>query len=171
MILKDEALSAQTRLSKAEVQLENMRQERQILLDSETRLLKEREVLQRERHTQMTLKADVEAIKATLERAQAENQLRSEQRLDDTISECRALRRRLQEEQDRFRELNASQERKVIAAEEKFLEQKNVVERLQAELEASRQVEREMQKRVEELNIKLRQFTLPCFTKTGNFTI
>lgn len=101
MILKDEALAAQTRLSRAEVQLENLRQERQLLRDSEGRLLKEREVYQRERQTQALLRADVESIKASLERVQAEGQLRAEQRLDDATRECAALRRRLQEEQDR----------------------------------------------------------------------
>ncbi|XP_012270418.1 nucleoprotein TPR isoform X2 [Orussus abietinus] len=157
MILKDETLSAQTRLSRAEVQLENIRQERQLLRDSEGRLLKEREVLQRERQTQSLLRADVEAIKASIERAQAEGQLRAEQRLDDATRECAALRRRLQEEQDRFRELASHLEKQLTAAQERLAEERALAERTRAELEQSRAAETENAKRIEELSAKLRQ--------------
>ena len=170
MILKDETLSAQSKLSRAEVQLENLRQERQILKDSESRLLKEREVLQRERQTQALLKADVESIKASLERAQAEGQLRNEQRLDDATRECAALRRRLQEEQDRFRELASHLERRVTAAEERLAEERKLAERVKAELDEARITEKENLKRIDEMNEKLRQNAAHSIAKpiTGN---
>ncbi|XP_024937433.1 nucleoprotein TPR isoform X2 [Cephus cinctus] len=157
MMLKDETLTAQTKLSRAEVQLENLRQERQLLRDSEGRLLKEREVLQRERQTQALLRADVEAIKASLERAQAEGQLRAEQRLDDATRECAALRRRLQEEQDRFRELASHLERQLTAAQQRLTEERTLAERTRAELEEARALEVENSRRIEELGAKLRQ--------------
>lgn len=157
MVLKDEALAAQTRLSRAEVQLENLRQERQLLRDSEGRLLKEREVYQRERQTQALLRADVESIKASLERVQAEGQLRAEQRLDDATRECAALRRRLQEEQDRFRELSAHLERQLTTAQERLTEERNITEQIRAELEQARQSDTQNTQRIEELNTKLRQ--------------
>ncbi|KOX78183.1 Nucleoprotein TPR [Melipona quadrifasciata] len=157
MVLKDEALAAQTRLSRAEVQLENLRQERQLLRDTEGRLLKEREVYQRERQTQALLRADVESIKASLERVQAEGQLRAEQRLDDATRECAALRRRLQEEQDRFRELSAHLERQLTTAQERLTEERNITEQIRAELEQARQSDTQNTQRIEELNTKLRQ--------------
>ncbi|KAF3420193.1 hypothetical protein E2986_05707 [Frieseomelitta varia] len=157
MVLKDEALAAQTRLSRAEVQLENLRQERQLLRDSEGRLLKEREVYQRERQTQALLRADVESIKASLERVQAEGQLRAEQRLDDATRECAALRRRLQEEQDRFRELSAHLERQLTTAQERLTEERNITEQIRTELEQARQSDTQNTQRIEELNTKLRQ--------------
>nr|XP_012149443.1 PREDICTED: nucleoprotein TPR [Megachile rotundata] len=168
MILKDEALAAQTRLSRAEVQLENIRQERQLLRDSEGRLLKEREVYQRERQTQALLKADVESIKASLERVQAESQLRAEQRLDDATRECAALRRRLQEEQDRFRELSAHLERQLATAQERLTEERNITEQIRTELEQARQSDSQNTQRIEELNAKLRQAVTHSISKPFN---
>ncbi|XP_012058672.1 PREDICTED: nucleoprotein TPR [Atta cephalotes] len=157
MILKDETLAAQTRLSRAEVQLENLRQERQLLRDTEGRLLKEREVYQRERQTQALLKADMESIKASLERVQAEGQLRAEQRLDDANRECAALRRRLQEEQDRFRELASHLERQLMTAQERLKEERELCERLRMELDQARETETQSSQKIDQLNNKLRQ--------------
>ncbi|XP_032663158.1 nucleoprotein TPR-like isoform X2 [Odontomachus brunneus] len=157
MILKDETLSAQSRLSRAEVQLENLRHERQLLRDSEGRLLKEREVYQRERQTQALLKADMESIKASLERVQAEGQLRAEQRLDDANRECAALRRRLQEEQDRFRELAAHLERQLTTNQERLKEERELNERLRTEVDQSKQTEAESSQKIGELGNKLKQ--------------
>lgn len=173
MMLKDETLSAQARLSRAEVQLENLRHERQLLRDSEGRLLKEREVLHRERQTQALLRADVEAIKASLERSQAEGQLRAEQRLDDATSECAALRRRLQEEQDRFRDLAAHLERQLATAQQRHTEEREIAEKLRAELEAARELHIEDVRRIEELGTKIRQADAHAITKpiTGDENI
>lgn len=165
MILKDETLSAQSKLSRAEVQLENLRQERQILKDSENRLLKEREVLHRERQTQALLKADVESIKASLERSQVEGQLRAEQRLDDITRECAALRRRLQEEQDRFRELTSHLEKRVNNAEDRLAEERNLAERVKSELDQARITESDNLKRIDELNDKVRQHAVDSLSK------
>ncbi|XP_014207653.1 nucleoprotein TPR [Copidosoma floridanum] len=156
MLLKDEALAAQSNLSKAEVQLDNLTRERQLLRDSEGRLLKEREVLKRERHTHALLKADVEVIKASLERVQAESQLRTEQRLDDATRECAALRRRLQEEQDRFREVSLSVEQQLTMIKEQLTEEKNLTRRIQNELDASRLKEQDYLKKIEDLNSQLK---------------
>ncbi|XP_033340581.1 nuclear basket protein megator isoform X1 [Megalopta genalis] len=165
MILKDEALSAQTRLSRAEVQLENLRQERQLLRDSEGRLLKEREIFQRERQTQALLRADVESIKASLERVQAEGHMRAEQRLDDATRECAALRRRLQEEQDRFRELSSHLERQLTTAQERLTEERNITQQIKTELEQARQSDTQNTQRIEELNTKLRQAVTHAISK------
>lgn len=159
MILKDEAMSAQGLLSRAEVKLENLRQERQLLRDSESRLMKEREVLHRERQTQAMLRADVESIKASLERSQAEGQLRAEQRLDDATRECAALRRRLQEEQDRFRELSAHLERQLTLAQDRLKEEHELAERTTNELEEARNAKAELERKAEELAAKLREST------------
>lgn len=165
MILKDETLSAQTRLSRAEVQLENIRQERQLLRDSEGRLLKEREVYQRERQTQVLLKADMESIKASLERVQAEGQLRAEQRFDDANRECAALRRRLQEEQDRFRELAAHLERQMTTIQDRLKEERDLSERLKAQLDQAREIEAQSSQKIDQLNNKLRQVAAHSIAK------
>lgn len=171
MILKDEVLTAQSRLSKAEVQLDNLRQEKQLLRDSEGRLLKEREVLHRERHTHALLKADVEAIKTSLERVQAEGQLRTEQRLDDATRECAALRRRLQEEQDRFRELSINLERQINTTQTRLEEEKNITARVQAELDTSRSAEKDYINKMAELNMKLKHASANAVSKSIPGTI
>ncbi|KAH0533753.1 nucleoprotein TPR [Cotesia glomerata] len=157
IMLKDDAMSSQTRLSRAEVQLETVKQERQLLRDSESRLLKEREMLHRERQTNALLKADVESIKASLERVQAEGQLRTEMRLDDSIRECAALRRRLQEEQDRFRELTSHLEKQLATAQERLAEEQSQGERLRSDLETARTAQTTAEKRADELEAKLRE--------------
>ncbi|XP_072763769.1 nucleoprotein TPR isoform X2 [Anoplolepis gracilipes] len=157
MMLKDETLGAQTRLARSEVQLENLRQERQLLKDSEGRLLKEREVYQRERQTQVLLRADMESIKASLERVQAEGHLRAEQRFDDANRECAALRRRLQEEQDRFRELSGHLERQLATVQERLKEERELNERFKAELNEAREAEAQSSQKIDELSNKLRQ--------------
>ncbi|KAL7302351.1 hypothetical protein TKK_0005011 [Trichogramma kaykai] len=159
ILLKDETLSAQNRLSKAEIQLENLKQEKQLLRDSENRLLKEREALHRERHTHDLLKADVESIKASLERVNAESNHRTEQRLDDTIRECSALRRRLQEEQDHFRDHTAHLERQLETSNQRLEEQKHITARIESELTKLRSVEEEYVKNIDQLNMKLKEMT------------
>ncbi|XP_011866769.1 PREDICTED: nucleoprotein TPR [Vollenhovia emeryi] len=165
MILKDETLAAQTRLSRAEVQSENLRQERQLLRDSEGRLLKEREIFQRERKTQALLKADMESIKASLERVQAEGQLRAEQRLDDANRECAALRRRLQEEQDRFRELAGHLERQLMTAQERLKEEHELSERLKTDLDQVRETETQYSQKIDQLTSKLKQVAAHSIAK------
>ncbi|XP_074101656.1 nuclear basket protein megator [Cotesia typhae] len=157
IMLKDDAMSSQTRFSRAEVQLETVIRERQLLRDSESRLLKEREMLHRERQTNALLKADVESIKASLERVQAEGQLRTEMRLDDSIRECAALRRRLQEEQDRFRELTSHLEKQLATAQERLAEEQSQGERLRSDLETARTAQTTAEKRADELEAKLRE--------------
>lgn len=159
LILRNEALSAESRLSKAEVQLENLRQERQLLRDSESRLIKEREVLHRERQTHALLKADVESIKISLDRVQAEGKFRLEKQLDDVTRECAALRRRLQEEQDRFRELSEKLECQVASAQKRLATEKSLTDRIQSELAVSRSAEQNYIKKIEDLDNKLKQLS------------
>lgn len=61
--LKDEAMQAQTKLSKAEVMLGNLEKENALLKDSEGRLLRERELLKRDSHSQSLIKTNIELIK------------------------------------------------------------------------------------------------------------
>lgn len=119
--LKDETLQSQTKLSKAEVQLANLEKKTALLTDRETRLLKELEFMKKEAHAKNVLQANIELIKATLERNDAESRIRLEERLDEAHRECAALRRRLQEEQDRFRELGEHLEKQTQAVQVSFV--------------------------------------------------
>lgn len=76
--------------------LENLKQEYQILKESEARLSKEREILLREQQGQKLLLASLETIKASMERSEVEGKVRLEARLEEANKECIALRHRLQ---------------------------------------------------------------------------
>ncbi|KAL4707670.1 hypothetical protein ACJJTC_014851 [Scirpophaga incertulas] len=154
--LRDEALNAQSKLAAAEIQLENSRLECKLLKDAEVRLQTEKEMLNRERQGQSLLMKNLELIKASLERVEAENRTKLESRLDETTRECSALRRRLQEEQDRFRELAAHLERQTDTAKSRMQEEKDAADLLRKEINKLRNDISEKNKSNDELVKKLK---------------
>lgn len=132
--LTDETLSTQSKLARTEVMLDNCRQELNLVKDSEARLLRERESYHRGAHGQSLLLNNLESIKASFERIEAEGKIRLEQRLDETSRECSALRRRLQEEQDRFRELSSHLEKQAEVARTRMEEEKEQADKLREEV-------------------------------------
>ncbi|KAI5645397.1 TPR/MLP1/MLP2-like protein domain-containing protein [Phthorimaea operculella] len=154
--LRDEALNAQGKLSAAEIQLENLKMELKLLKDSEVRLQTEKEMLNRERQGQAILLQNLELIKASLERVEAENSAKVQNRLDEATRECAALRRRLQEEQDRFRELADHLERQTETAKSRMQEEKDAADALRKELTQLREDLAEKNKSNEELAKKLK---------------
>lgn len=166
MHLKDETLDAQTKLSKAEVTLENLKRQCQILKETEARLLKDREVLNREKQSQSILLANLESIRTSLERSETEGKLRLEGRLDEAMRECAALRRRLQEEQDRFRELSSHIERQLETAKKRGEEETRLGARTREELDLVREELVKEKKEVESLTKKIRELAAPPTQKT-----
>lgn len=160
--LKDEALQAQTKLSRAEVMLANLQKENALLHDAEARLLKERELNKRESHTQNMIQTNIELIKATLERNDAESRIRLEARLDEAHRECAALRRRLQEEQDNFRQLGEHLEKQTELAQKRMEEEKQQAEKLRGEVAELRDDLVSKSNQIEELTKKLK-----CSIPTG----
>ncbi|KAJ9577844.1 hypothetical protein L9F63_025294 [Diploptera punctata] len=161
MHLKDATLDAQAKLSKAEVTLENLRKQCQILQETEARLLKEREVLNREKQSQAILLSNLDSIRNSLERSEVEGKLKVEARLDEALRECGALRRRLQEEQDRFRELTIHMERKMDTARKRQEEQTNIATRTRNELNAVREELIKEKKEVENLSKRIKEISAP----------
>lgn len=161
MHLKDETLNAQTKRSKAEVTLENLRRQCQLLQETEARLLKEREVLNREKQSQAILLANLESIRTSLERSETEGKLRVEGRLDETMRECGALRRRLQEEQDHFRELSSHIERQLETAKKREEEERRLGSRAREELNLVREELIKEKKEVESMTKRLKEVTAP----------
>lgn len=154
--LKDEALQGQTKLSRAEVMLANLQKENALLHDAETRLLKEREMNKRETYTQNMIQTNIELIKATLERNDAESRIRLEARLDEAHRECAALRRRLQEEQDNFRQLSEHLEKQTELAQKRMEEEKQQADKLRKELSEVREDLVSKSSQIEELTKKLK---------------
>ncbi|XP_060802413.1 nucleoprotein TPR isoform X3 [Amyelois transitella] len=159
--LRDEALNAQSKLSAAEIQVENLRLECKLLKDAEVRLQTEKEILNRERQGQSMLMKNLELIKASLERVEAENRTKLESRLDEATRECSALRRRLQEEQDRFRELAAHLERQTETAKTRMQEEKDAADVMRTEIQQLRENLLEKNKSNEELAKRLKMALAP----------
>ncbi|XP_063535271.1 nucleoprotein TPR-like [Cydia strobilella] len=154
--LRDEALNAQGKLAAAEIQVENLRLECKLLRDTELRLQTEKEILNRERQGQSLLLKNLELIKASLERVEVETRSKIESRLDEATRECSALRRRLQEEQDRFRELASHLERQTETAKSRMQEEKDAADQLRKEMAQLRADFSEKNKANEELAKKLK---------------
>lgn len=154
--LRDEALNAQSKLASAEIQVENLKLECKLLKDTEVRLQTEKEMLNRERQGQSLLLKNLELIKASLERVETESHAKIESRLDEATRECSALRRRLQEEQDRFRELAAHLERQTETAKSRMQEEKDAANAMRKEVEQLRQDLVDKNKSNQELAKKLK---------------
>ncbi|GBP80228.1 Nucleoprotein TPR [Eumeta japonica] len=159
--LRDEALNAQSKLATAEVTVENLKLECKLLKDMEIRLQTEKEIMNRERQGQSLLLKNLEMIKASVERVETENRVRLESRLDETTRECSALRRRLQEEQDRFRELGSHLEKQTETAKARMMEEREAANSMRAEIAQLRQDLMEKNKSNEELAKKLKVSLTP----------
>ncbi|KAF7268978.1 hypothetical protein GWI33_017962 [Rhynchophorus ferrugineus] len=167
--LKDEALQSQTKLSKAEVMLSNIQKENALLKDAERRLVKECEMYKKHAHQQNLLQSNIELIKATLERNDAESKLRLEAKLDEAHLECASLRRRLAEEQNNFRTLSEHLEKQAKHATERMEEEKKDADKLRKELVEARDELINKTTYIEELSKKLKSsvFAIPDSSAEG----
>ncbi|XP_054265547.1 nucleoprotein TPR-like isoform X3 [Macrosteles quadrilineatus] len=154
--LKDECITATKKLAQAEITLENLKREHQILKESEARLQQEKELTERQTNNQALLMANLEMIKNSFERTETEGRLRLESKLEEAQKECSALRRRLQEEQDRFRERTDALERAAATARSRLDEEKEVALGLRAALESTRLELRQTKEAVDQLSNKVR---------------
>lgn len=159
--LREQMTNCQKQLSTAEVKLDNLRQECKLLQERENRLQMERESLHRERHSQNIVLNNLELIKCQFERSESEGKLRLEKRLDETSRECNALRRHLQEEQDRHRQMSADLERQTKLAQQLAQDEKVTAEKLQTELQEIRVEVAEKSKLIESLSVKLQEALTP----------
>lgn len=159
--LREEVFNTQKQLSIAEVTNKNLKQQYDILRDNESRLQSEREALYSDRQKQNVVLNNLELLKCQLERSENDGRARAEQRLDEAVRECSALRRHLQEEKDRFREMTTDLERKTKSALEKATEGKVEVEKLQNELKELREQLSHKIEQTETLSKKLQEALTP----------
>ncbi|XP_045536329.1 nucleoprotein TPR [Papilio machaon] len=164
--LRDEALNSQNKLATAEIQLENLKLECKLLKDTEHRLQTEKEMLSRERQGQSLLLKNLELVKASVERLETENRTKLESRLDEATRECSAIRMRLQEEQNRFRELASHLERQTETAKQRMEEEKKAADLMRKEITLLRNDLSEKNKANEELVRKLKEALDPNVDST-----
>jgi len=96
-------MKAQQELARCEMSLSLLREERELLKDAEQRLLLERDSLQQDWRSQGLLHAQLESIKANLERAESETRARLEKSTTSLEQQCELLRKKLEQEEERFR--------------------------------------------------------------------
>jgi nucleoprotein TPR len=107
------------KLYKTERSLENLRRQYPLLQETEARLSKEREVLNCEKHNQGILLANLEYVSTSLEGSTTEEEIRLETWLDESLSGCGVLRRRLQEKRVQLCELTYYWDRQLEAADKR----------------------------------------------------
>ncbi|XP_071529693.1 uncharacterized protein [Panulirus ornatus] len=98
--LRSEYMALQKRLSHAEVNLENLREERTLLKESEARLLAERESMNRGQTSQAMVLANLETIKINLERRDSEGKMRYENQVADLTRQVSRLKAKLESNSD-----------------------------------------------------------------------
>lgn len=152
--LREEAMNAHSKLSKAEVVLQNLQRENGHLKNTETRLQTERDLLKQERQSQSVLLNNLELIKASLQRSEGEGRLKLESRLDEANREISSLRRSLQEEQTRFRELASHLEKQTEHAKARMEEEKSQADKLRVELTSLREELTNKSTHIEEISKK-----------------
>lgn len=159
--LRDETMKATSNVSRSEMMIQKLTQDNRRLKEIESSLKAERDVLYRERQSQNLLQNNMEMIKVTFERLESEGKMRMEQRFDEITRECSALRRRLQEEQDHFRELSANCQRDTQTAKDRMEEEKTLASRYQEELNTTREEMEKKTAKIEDLSKKLQSSLTP----------
>lgn len=159
--LRDETMAVQNKLSRSDSHLENLKAQCRMLKESESRLQMERDTLMRERQSQNLVLANLEMIKVGMERSESEGKMRVEARLDEALRECAVLRRRIQEEQDHFREAGKDLERQTQNAKRMMEEEKQAADRLRADLTEHREELTIKSQQIEELSNKLKESLTP----------
>lgn len=101
--------------SSDEVNIQHLRRENEYLKESESRLLSEKQVFDRESHNQHLLLQNLESIKNNLQKSETEGRLRLERSLEEASRECFALRRQLQEEVEAHKNKLLEAEQKCVA--------------------------------------------------------
>ncbi|KAK6990642.1 nucleoprotein TPR [Biomphalaria glabrata] len=95
--LKEELMSAQENVARWQVQVENLKTEKELLKNSEKRLRLELESKEREKNSQAMLMASLQAIQNNLERAEFEANTRHSNQIEGLERELANLRRRLEQ--------------------------------------------------------------------------
>ncbi|KAK7072171.1 hypothetical protein SK128_026556, partial [Halocaridina rubra] len=95
-----ECMTLQKDLSRAQVAVDNFREEVKLLKEAETRLLAERESVTRSQSAQAIVLANLETIKNNLERADSEKTMRLENQVTELTEKCCRLKAKLEANTD-----------------------------------------------------------------------
>uniref|UniRef100_A0A336LSK8 Nucleoprotein TPR n=1 Tax=Culicoides sonorensis TaxID=179676 RepID=A0A336LSK8_CULSO len=102
--LTEDIVKMQNKLTSTEINLEQLKYENQNLRELEIRYTTEKEFIEKERQNQTLLLQNLETIKTNIQKSEIDGKLKLENSLSELSRESSALRRRLQEEENRFRD-------------------------------------------------------------------
>ncbi|KAK4316810.1 hypothetical protein Pmani_012065 [Petrolisthes manimaculis] len=143
--LRNEYITLQKKLSKAQVALDNLREERTLLKESEARLLAERESLSRGQTSQAMVLANLETIKINLERKDSDDRTRHQNQLDDLNQQLAMMKAKLESNED------------LKMAREKIQELECCIETLQSENTSSNKQHHDTQTELTNTNKKVQE--------------
>jgi len=109
-VLRGEAMNAQQALSRAEVNILMLREEKQLLWDAEARPVIERDSLLGEKHNESLLAVNLESIKLNLERGEAAERMRLQNNHTAAEQQTELLRKKLEMEEQLYRDTVKSYE-------------------------------------------------------------
>lgn len=132
--LRDKLLDSMTKLSTAEIMLENVRQEFKILKDSENRIKKERDLLKKERFSQSLILNDIELLKVSEKRMDGENMINLETKLNLSIKECSELQSKIKSQEDQITDLTSRLDIQMKEHENRFKEANLIIEKNKTEI-------------------------------------
>ena len=104
MALREELMESHQRQSKAEVEADRLRLENSHLSTTNSRLQTEREAIMRDRGTASRIEANMAQIQLNLERREEEGKLRLEVQCEQLRKELELMRKRVDQEQEQFRD-------------------------------------------------------------------
>uniref|UniRef100_A0AAR2KT90 Nucleoprotein TPR n=1 Tax=Pygocentrus nattereri TaxID=42514 RepID=A0AAR2KT90_PYGNA len=114
---------ANEKLAVAEVRSENLRKERDILKQAESRLTQEKESILAEQRNQNLLLTNLKAIQLTLERSEAETRQRYANQIKLQEKEIAQLKKRLEQEVEQRHAVERSQDAQLVEAKKQLASQ------------------------------------------------
>ncbi|XP_067141450.1 nucleoprotein TPR-like isoform X3 [Centruroides vittatus] len=100
--LRQEVMATQEKLAKAEVLIENLQAERNLLKSVESRLVQEKDTLLREKQQQSRLTANLQAVQNNLERLESETHHYLKNQVEKLEKECDLLKNKLETEKEKY---------------------------------------------------------------------
>ncbi|CAH1773591.1 unnamed protein product, partial [Owenia fusiformis] len=123
--LRQEVMSSQENLARAQVQCDNLRAEKQLLKTAEERLILEKESLYREQRSQNVVLANLQTLQNNQERAEFEMKTKLNQQLETYEKEVNVLRRKLETTEDHGRDMTRGLQRELRDMSEKLQQERD----------------------------------------------
>ncbi|KAJ6645852.1 Nucleoprotein TPR [Pseudolycoriella hygida] len=160
--LADDARNTISQLTTAKNRCEHLEMECRRLIKSNKSLDIENKALHRQKMTESILQCNLEILKISSERSDFEGRVQLEKQLDDQVSQCTALTRKLEEEENRFRVENESLKRQKDNALMKMADEQKQCEVLQTKLSEAREQVKMKTQQIKNLSEKLQEALTPC---------